>query len=47
MQLSVPTVLKPGIKPRMKMRLEQCRQAMLQLHMSDQQFNYLQKLHLY
>ena len=38
LQLSVPNPLKPGIKLRMKMYLEQRRQAMLQLHLSDQQF---------
>ena len=43
LQLSVRNILKPGVKPRMKMQLEQRRQAMLQLHLSDQQFNYLLK----
>ena len=38
LQLSLPNPLKPGVKSRMKMWLEQCRQAMLQLHLSDQQF---------
>ena len=39
--LSFPNILKPGFKLRMKMQLEQRRQAMLQLHLSDQQFNCL------
>ena len=30
--------MKSGIKSRMKMQLEQRRQALLQLHLSDQQF---------
>ena len=38
LQLSLPNPLKPGLKSRMKMKLEQRRQAMLQLHLSDQQF---------
>ena len=37
-QLSLPNPLKPGVKSRMKMQLEQRRQAMLQLHLNDQQF---------
>ena len=37
LKLSLPNPLKPGVKSRMKMQLEQCRQAMLQLHLSDQQ----------
>ena len=37
LQLSLPNPLKSGIKSRMKMYLEERRQAMLQLHMSDQQ----------
>ena len=37
-QLSSPYLFKPGVKSRMKMWLEQRRQAMLQLHLSDQQF---------
>ena len=36
-QLSLSNLLKPGVKSRMKMQLEQRRQAMLQLHLSDQQ----------
>ena len=47
LKLSVPNPLKPGIKSRMKMWLEQRRQAMLQLHLSDQQFNWLQRCILY
>ena len=35
----LPNPLKPGVKSRMKMYLEQRRQAMLQLHLSDRQFN--------
>ena len=38
MQLFSLNLLKPGIKLRMKMLLEQRRQAMLQLHLSYQQF---------
>ena len=35
LQLSFPNALKPGAKLRMKMQLEQRRQAMLQQHLSD------------
>ena len=38
LQLSLLIPLKPGVQSRMKMKLEQRRQAMLQLHLSDQQF---------
>ena len=38
MQLSLYNILKPGVKSRMKMQLEQRRQAMFQLHLSDRQF---------
>ena len=38
LQLSLPNPLKPGGKLRMKIQLEQCLQAMLQLHLNDQQF---------
>ena len=38
LQLSSPNPLKPGVESRMKMQLEQRQQAMLQLHLSDQQF---------
>ena len=37
LQLSLLNPLKPGFKWRMKMQLEQRRQAMLRLHLSDQQ----------
>ena len=47
LQLSLRNILKPDVKPRMKMQLEQRRQAMLQLHLSDQQFNCLLKCFLY
>ena len=46
LQLYLPNPLKPGVKLRIKM-LEQRRQAMLQLHLSDQQFNFLLKCALY
>ena len=35
----LPNPLKLGVKSRMKIELEQRRQAMLQLHLSDRQFN--------
>ena len=35
MQLPLPNPLKPDVKSRMKMELEQRRQVMLQLHLSD------------
>ena len=47
LQLSLPNPLKPGIKYRMKMQLEKLWQAMLQLHLSDQQFYYLLRCGLY
>ena len=47
LKLSLPNPLKPGVKLRMKMWLEQRRQAMLQLHLSDQQCNCLLKCVLY
>ena len=37
LQLPLPNPLEPGVKFRMKMWLEQRRQVMLQLHLSDQQ----------
>ena len=43
LQLSLPNPMKPGVQSRMKMQLEQCRQAMLQLHLSDWQFYCLLK----
>ena len=45
--LSLPNTWKPGVKSRMKMRLEQHRQAILQPHLSDQQFHCLLKCVLY
>ena len=47
LQLCLPNPLKPGVKLRMKMALEQRRQAMLQLHLSYQQFYRLLKCDLY
>ena len=41
LQLPFCNLLKPGVKFWMKMWLEQRRQAMLQLHLSDQWFNCL------
>ena len=41
LQLPWPNPLKPGAKSRMKMQLEQRRQAMLQLHLSDHQFHII------
>ena len=38
--------LKPGVKSRMKMQLEQRQQAMLQLHLSDQRFYCLSRCQL-
>ena len=46
-QLSLPNSLKPDVKPRIKMQLEQRRQAMLQLHLSDQHFYCLLRWDLY
>ena len=37
LQLSLCNIFKPSVKWRMKMQLEKSRQAMLQLHLSDQQ----------
>ena len=45
--LSLLNPLKPGVKLRAKMQLEQRRQAMLQLHLSDQQFSCLLRCVLY
>ena len=39
LQLSLPNPLKVIVKWRLKLSLEQYRQAMLQLHLSDQQFH--------
>ena len=47
LRLSLPNPLKPDVKSRMKMQLEQRRQAMLQLHLSDRQFNCLLSFALY
>ena len=47
LQLFLPNPLKPGVKSKMKMQLGQRRQAMLQLHISDQQFNSLIMCTLY
>ena len=44
---SLPNPLKPGVQSRMKMWLEKRRQAMLQLHLSDRQFNCLLRCILY
>ena len=41
LRLSLCNLLKPGVKLRMKMQLEQRQQAMLQLHLSVKQFNGL------
>ena len=47
LQVSLPNPLKPGVKLRTKMWLEKRRQAMLQLHLSDQQFYCLLRFDLY
>ena len=47
LRLSLPNPLKPDVKSRMKMLLEQRRQAMLQLHLSDRQINCLRRGGLY
>ena len=47
LQLSLPNPLNPGIKSGMKMDLEQRRQAMLQLHLIEQQFYCLLRCDLY
>ena len=47
LQLSLANPLKPCVKSRMKMSLEQRRQAMLQQHLSDQQFYCLLRCALY
>ena len=41
LQFSLPNPMKPGVKSRMKMQLEQRRQAMLQLHLCDRQYYLL------
>ena len=47
LQSHLPNPLKPGVKSRMKMLLEQRRQAMLQLHLSAEQFYCLLRCVLY
>ena len=47
LQLSMPNLMMPCVKSRMKMRLEQRRQAMLQLHLSDRQSYCLLRCGLY
>ena len=47
LRLSLPNPLKPDVKSRMKMQLEQRRQTMLQLHLSDRQFYCLLRCVLY
>ena len=47
LQLSSPNPLKPDFKLRMEMQLEQRRQAMLQLHLSNQRFYCPLRCHLY
>ena len=47
LQLSLPNPLKPGVTSRMKMKLEQRRQAMLKQHLSDQQVYCLLRCALY
>ena len=47
LQLSFPNPLKLGVKSKMKMQLEHRRQAMLQLHLSDQQSYCLLRCDLY
>ena len=45
--LSLFNLMKPGVKSRMKMQLEQRRQVMLQLCLCDQHFYYLLRCILY
>ena len=47
LQLPLPNPFKPGVTSRMKMQLEQHRQAMLQLHLIDQQFYSQLRCNLY
>ena len=47
LQLSFSNLLQPGVKSRMKMWSEQRQQAMLQLHLSGQQFYCLLRRALY
>ena len=45
--LCLHNLSRPGVKLKMKMYLEQRRQAMLQLHLNDEQFHYLLRCDLY
>ena len=47
LQFSLPNPLKPGVESRMKKQSEQRQQAMLELHLSDQQFYWVLKCDLY
>ena len=47
LHLSLSNPLKPGVKLRMKVKLEQHQQVMLQLHLSDQQFYCQRRGNLY
>ena len=47
LQLFLPNPFQPGIKSKMKLQLEQRRQAMLQLHLSDQQVYCQLRCNLY
>ena len=47
LQLSLPNPLKPDVKSRMEMKLEQRGQAMLQLHLSHRQLCCLLRCVLY
>ena len=47
LQLSLPNSFRLGVKSRIKMWLEQRRQAMLRLHLSDHEFNCLLRCDLY
>ena len=47
LQLSLPNPLKPCVKSKMKMQLEQRPQATIQLHLRDQQFYWLLRCDLY
>ena len=47
LELSLSNPMKPGVKSRMKMWLDQRRQAMLQLHLSDRQFYCLLTCDIY
>ena len=47
LRLSLTNPLKPDVKSRMKMQLEQRRQAMLQLHLNNRQFYCLLRCVLY